>query len=212
MGYLSEALCNYLLRLGWAHGNDEIISREQAIEWFNLEGIGKSASRFDFTKLENLNGHYIREADDERLLNLIMPLLKKKHAEYNMPLATARLLAAMHGLKQRAKTINELADNATFYILPRPIPINDKAKALLNDDGKGILRALLALYEKTNDWSEQNTQAIAKEYADKSNLKLGVVAQPLRAALSGSNISPSVFEVMSVLGNEESLARIRDVL
>lgn len=212
MGYLPEALRNYLLRLGWSHGNDEIISTGQAIEWFNLEGIGKSASRFDFTKLESLNGHYIREADDERLIKLILPIFDKKLATYNLQLATARLRAAMNGLKQRAKTINELADNAAFYVLPRPIPVNDKARALLNDEGKAILRDLLVFYEKTNDWSEENTQKIAKEYADKRGLKLGVVAQPLRAALSGSNISPSVFDVMVVLGNEESLARIRDVL
>lgn len=211
MGYLPEALRNYLLRLGWAHGNDEIISTKQAIEWFNLDGIGKSASRFDFTKLENLNGHYIREADNNRLVDLTLPLIAKKHAKLIVQ-AKERLQSAMQGLKQRAKTLNELAENAAFYILPRPIPINDKAKALLNDEGKTILKDLLSLYEKTNDWSEEANQNVAKTYADGKSLKLGVVAQPLRAALSGSNISPSVFEVMVVLGKEETFARLRDVL
>lgn len=208
MGYLPEALRNYLLRLGWSHGNDEIISTKQAIEWFNLENIGKSASRFDFTKLENLNGHYIREADNTRLVQLILPALEKRAPQIN----TQRLHAAMHGLKQRAKTINELADNALFYVLPRPIPLNDKAKAALSDDGKAILRALLPLYEALSDWSEEGTQAVAKTYAEQTNIKLGSIAAPLRAALSGSNISPSVFDMMRVLGKEESLARLKDVL
>jgi len=208
MGYLPEALRNYLLRLGWSHGNDEIISTEQAIEWFNLEGIGKSASRFDFTKLENLNGHYIREADNARLVELIT----QKPATCNLQLATQRLLAAMPGLKQRARTINELANNAAFYIVPRPIPINDKAKAILNEEGKAILQTLLPLYEAVNDWSETGTQEIAKVYAERNGMKLGAIAQPLRAVLSGSNVSPGVFEIMAVLGKEETLGRIKDVL
>lgn len=212
MGYLPEALRNYLLRLGWAHGDDEIISTTQAIEWFDLDGIGKSASRFDFAKLENLNGYYIREADDERLVNLILPIIKEKIAVENLQLFDARLRSAMNGLKQRAKTINELADNAVFYVSPRPLPLNDKAMAILNDDGKAVLSELLPLYEAVSDWSEANAQEVAKTYAEKKAAKLGNIAQPLRAALSGSNISPGVFEVMRVLGKEESLARIKDVL
>ncbi len=213
MGYLPEALRNYLLRLGWSHGNDEIISTAQAIEWFNLESIGKSASRFDFTKLENLNAHYIREAGDERLVDLVLPLIEKKNLAICEPrLATSRLRAAMHGLKQRAKTINELADNAAFYVLQRPIELNEKAKALLNGEGKAVLNALLPPYESLADWSEESAQAVAKNYAETHNIKLGNIAQPLRAALSGSNISPGVFEVMCVLGKEETLARLRDVL
>lgn len=208
MGYLPEALRNYLLRLGWSHGNDEIISTQQAIEWFNLENIGKSASRFDFIKLENLNGHYIREADDSRLIELIMPALEKRSPVQNMQ----RLQAGMNGLKQRAKSIKELAENALFYVLPRPIPLNDKAKAALNDDGKAILRALLPEYEALMDWSEEATQEVAKAYSEKNSVKLGNVAQPLRAALSGSNISPSVFEMMRVFGKEEALGRLKDVL
>jgi len=213
MGYLPEALRNYLLRLGWAHGNDEIISTKQAIEWFNLEGIGKSASRFDFTKLENLNEHYIRESADKDLVDLILPLITKKHALLkDAQLVSSRLKSAMNGLKQRAKTLLELADNAAFYVLPRPIVLNDKAKALLNEEGKATLKALLPLYEAVSDWSEAATQDVAKAYAEKAAIKLGNVAQPLRAALSGSNISPGVFEVMQVLGKEESLARLKDVL
>jgi glutamyl-tRNA synthetase len=208
MGYLPEAIRNYLLRLGWSHGDDEIISTQQAIEWFSLEGIGKSASRFDFVKLENLNGHYIREADDARLVSLITPILEAEHGTIKYP---QRLAKGMPGLKQRAKTINELAQSAVFYVKPRPIPLNDKARALLNEDGKTVLRALLPSYEALADWSEMATQEIAKQYAEKKGIKLGAVAQPLRAALSGSNISPGVFEVMAVLGKEETLARIQDV-
>ena len=208
MGYLPETLRNYLLRLGWSHGNDETISTQQAIEWFDLDGIGKSPSRFDLTKLDNLNGHYIREADDARLTELVIAKL----SDNIVANAKEILLKAMHGLKQRAKTINELADNALFYVLPRQIPLNEKAKAALNETGIKILQDLLTLYEALADWSEENTQNIAKQYAETATIKLGLVAAPMRAALSGSNISPSVFEIMQVLGKEESLGRIKDCL
>ena len=211
MGYLPDAIRNYLLRLGWAHGDDEIISTQQAIEWFNLEGIGKSASRFDFAKLENLNGHYIRESDDAKLVELVTPLIEKNHALKVDAAGAARIKAGMSGLKQRAKTLVELADNAAFYVFSRPIPLNDKARALLNEEGKAVLKALLPQYEALSDWSEATTQELAKQHAEKQGIKLGAVAQPLRAALSGSNISPGVFEVMAVLGKEESLARLKDV-
>jgi len=210
MGYLPEALRNYLLRLGWSHGDDEIISTKQATEWFNLEGIGKSPSRFDFVKLENLNGTYIRDADDARLVDTLPEFLRE-----GIPLNTetrTRLLKGMGGLKQRAKTLRELADSARFYIAPRPIPFNEKALALLNEEAKTHLRALLQRYEALSDWTEATTQELAKQYAEAAAIKLGGVAQPLRAALSGSNVSPGVFDVMHVLGKEETLARIRDVL
>jgi glutamyl-tRNA synthetase len=209
MGYLPEALRNYLLRLGWAHGDDEIISGEQAIEWFDLDGIGKSPSRFDFVKLENLNGHYIRESDDARLVQLILPLLEAKHTLVQY--AAERLRLGMPGLKQRAKTIVELADNALFYVLPRAIPMNEKARAILGDEAKALLKALMPLYEQLSDWSEPATQDAAKQYVEKQGIKLGAIAQPLRAALSGSNVSPGVFEIMAVLGKEETLARLKDV-
>ncbi len=210
MGYLPAALRNYLLRLGWSHGDDEIISTKQAIEWFNLEGIGKSPSRFDFAKLENLNGVYIREADNAALADLILPMIQKKYPGANAALKP-RLLGGMNGLKQRAKTLVELADNAAFYLMSRPIVLSDKARALLSEKGKATLAALLPQYQALAEWTETPLQEIAKHYGEAQQMKLGDVAQPLRAALSGSNISPSVFEVMVVLGKEESLARIKDV-
>ena len=210
MGYLPEAIRNYLLRLGWAHGDDEIISTEKAIEWFDLAGIGKSPSRFDFAKLENLNGHYIREADDAYLVELISGILETKY-EVRDAWQRERLMKAMPGLKQRAKTLNELADNAVFYISERPIPLNDKARALLNTEGVAVVKSLLPQLEALDEWSDATTQQLAKEFAEKQGIKLGAVAQPLRAALSGSNVSPGVFEVMHILGKQESLARLRDV-
>jgi glutamyl-tRNA synthetase len=207
MGYLPEAIRNYLLRLGWSHGDDEIISTEQATRWFDLGSVGASASRFDFAKLENLNGHYIREADDARLVELIVPLLEKQ----GLTVDRTRLLAGMKGLKARAKTIVELATSAAFYVTPRPVALNEKAAAVLTPEAKQILAALLPLYEAAPDWQEGPLQDLAKTYAETNSVKLGQLAQPLRAALSGSNVSPGVFEVMMVLGKDETLARIRDI-
>jgi glutamyl-tRNA synthetase len=205
MGYLPEALNNYLLRLGWSHNDDEIISQAQAIEWFNLDSIGKSPSRFDFTKLDNLNGHYIRECDNQKLIDLIDG---KQHE--------ARLLAGMNGLKQRAKTILELKKSAQIYTCDKVV-LNDKAKEALNEAGKKIITDLLVEFEnlpKSNKeyWNEEAIQNIAKEYAVATGLKLGVVAQPIRAALTGSNISPSVFEIMWVLGRKETIKRLQDAI
>lgn len=210
MGFLPEAIRNYLLRLGWSHGDDEIISTQQAIQWFDLDSVGASASRFDFARLENLNGHYIREAEDARLVDLIQPLLEKQGLAVDA-VGRNRLLAGMKGLKARAKTIVELAASAAFYVTPRPVALNEKAAALLTPEAKGTLAALLPLYESAPDWQEGPLQDLAKTYAETNGVKLGQLAQPLRAALSGSNVSPGVFEVMMVLGKDETLARIRDI-
>ncbi len=221
MGYLPEALRNYLLRLGWAHGDDEIISTEQAIAWFDLDGCGKSPARFDFTKLENLNGHYIREADDARLVKLVVDsgpwtvdgkenpssVISHRSSE-----ARQRLHKAMPGLKARAKTIKELAENAAFYVAARPIALDAKAGELLDKGGRELIRGLLAELEATSDFSHEATMALCKAYGEKIGKKLGDVAQPLRAALSGKLVSPGVFEVMEILGKDESLGRLRDVL
>ncbi|MDX2113202.1 MAG: glutamate--tRNA ligase [Alphaproteobacteria bacterium] len=209
MGYLPEALRNYLLRLGWAHGDDEIISTEQAIRWFDLSGCGKSPARFDFVKLENLNGHYIREADDARLMDLISAY----HPRENVDLAIKnRLQRGMAGLKQRAKTIKELADNAAFYAAKRPIALDAKATELLDKGGRELIKDLLPQLEASSDFSHEATMALCKAYGEKVGKKLGDIAQPLRAALSGKLVSPGVFEVMEILGKEESLGRLRDVL
>jgi len=205
MGYLPEALRNYLLRLGWAHGDDEIISTQQAIDWFGLENVGKSPSRFDFSKLENLNGHYIREAEDARLVDLILPLLR--HTDENRyPV----LLKAMNGLKQRAKTIVELAENAEFYIAPRPIQLDEKAKDVLAKGGREIIKNLLPDLEILTDFTHDNLQTICKAYGEKTGQKLGNIMSPIRAGIVGKTTSPSMFEVMEILGKQETTQRLKD--
>jgi glutamyl-tRNA synthetase len=207
MGYLPEALRNYLMRLGWSHGDDEIISTEQAIAWFDIDGIGKSPARFDFAKLANVNGHYIREAADERLLPLILPGLNL--APEN-PLA-ARVRAALPDIKPRAKTIEELAVSARFYVASRPIAMDAKAAKLLDPAARELLAGLAAPLA-TAEWTEPALEALARAYAEAKELKLGVVAQPLRIALTGSASSPPLFSVMTVLGRDETLGRLHDAI
>lgn len=208
MGYLPEALRNYLLRLGWSHGDDEIISTAQAIEWFDLDSVGKSPSRFDFAKLENLNGHYIREADDARLVDLITGGL---HPNPLPERERELLVKAMNGLKQRAKTIAELAENAAFYIAKRPIQLDEKAKAIIDKGGREIIVEILPELEEHTAWNHDSLQQLCKDYGEKVGQKLGNIAQPLRAAISGKTVSPSIFEVMDLLGKEEIIGRLKDV-
>ncbi len=210
MGYLPEALRNYLLRLGWAHGDDEIISTEQAVSWFTLESIGRSASRFDFQKLEHLNGIYLREADDRRLAELIKPRIE---TSIGRPLTEAqwtRIVAGMPGLKPRAKTVNELSENAEFYAVDRYLTFTDKARSLLKPDSLAILDDVADLLADTTPWTEEAVENMVRQVAERHEVKLGKVAQPLRAALTGSTVSPGIFEVAAVLGREETLARLRE--
>lgn len=212
MGYLPEALRNYLLRLSWSHGDDEIISTDQAIEWFGLDAVGRGAARFDFAKLESLNGHYIRHTDDARLAKLVLDGLS---ADANVSLAEAaesRVKMGMTGLKERAKNIKELTENAKFYAISRPLDYTEKARQILNDDGRSALASFQDALRATDDWTEENLHGLAKAHAEAASIKMGALAQPLRAALTGSNVSPGVFEVMAVLGRDESLARIEDAL
>ncbi|HTZ80954.1 MAG TPA: glutamate--tRNA ligase [Stellaceae bacterium] len=211
MGYLPEALRNYLLRLGWGHGDAEIISTEQAIEWFDIDAVGRAAARFDFVKLANLNGHYIREAENARLVALIVPRLEAALERALDDAAKERLLAAMEGLKPRAKTLVELAENARFYIEKRPIPIDPKATAQLTADACRLLADLTPRL-MTAAWDAVALEEIVRQAADAHGVKLGAFAQPLRAALAGTTMSPPIFEVMAVLGREESLSRIADAL
>ncbi|RJF84016.1 glutamate--tRNA ligase [Azospirillum cavernae] len=210
LGYLPEAVRNYLLRLGWSHGDDEIISTEQAIEWFNLEGIGRSASRFDFAKLDSLNAHYMRQADDSRLVGLIAPRLE---ADLGRSLTDADrdlLTRAMNGLKQRARTVVDLAQSARFYLAPRPLAYDDKAAALLDDKGRATLAELAVRFANEVDFTAAALEAQVRAFAEERGEKLGKLAQPLRAALTGSTVSPPIFEVAELLGRDETLARIRD--
>jgi glutamyl-tRNA synthetase len=202
LGLLPEAVGNYLLRLGWGHGDDEIISREQAIEWFDLPQVGKSPSRFDFKKLENLNGHYIREADDARLADLISPRLPG--ADNNL------LIKAMPELKARAHTLHELADGARFLFATRPLDVDEAAAVLLTPDARKILRAAHAKLGALAEWEPAVLEAAIREIAEENGVKLGKLAQPLRAALTGRTTSPGIFDVLALLGRDESLARIAD--
>ena len=204
MGILPEALANYLLRLGWGHGDDEIIRLGQAVEWFDLDHVGKSPSRFDMKKLENLNGHYIREADDARLAELIAPAMGLDAD------ATALLVRAMPELKARAHDLNQLAEGAAFLFDSRPLAVDDKAAGLLNDESRAHLALTHKALADLSDWSHDTTDAAVREVAEASGLKLGKLAQPLRAALTGKTTSPGIFDVLFLLGREESLARIAD--
>jgi glutamyl-tRNA synthetase len=214
-GFLPEAMCNYLLRLGWSHGDDEIIDREQAIRWFELDGVGRSPSRFDMARLISINAHYLRRAEDRRLADLVLGSLAKKLDGKLAESAGARIIRGMPSLKDRARTVEELSENAAFYAREGNIPIGDKAAKLLTVASKGYLADLRNILGGFADWNAEALESEVRAYAlsrEDGGLKLGVVAQPLRAALTGSTASPPIFEVMEVLGRDESLARLSEVL
>ena len=211
LGYLPEALRNYLLRLGWSHGDDEIISTEQAIEWFDLDAAGRSAARFDFAKLANLNGHYIRETASDRLVALVLPRIEAAIGTAVDAHGRQRLQAGMDGLKPRAKTLVELAEIAAFYVRPRPLKLAEAAEKQLDPAARTRLGALRKALEGVSDWSAAALEAAVRSAAEAAGAKLGALAQPLRAALTGSVTSPPIFEVMQVLGREECLGRLDDV-
>ncbi|MGC2200872.1 MAG: glutamate--tRNA ligase [Stellaceae bacterium] len=209
MGYLPEALRNYLLRLGWSHGDDEIISTEEAIRWFDLNAVGRAPARFDFAKLDNLNGHYIRAAENTRLVEFVAERLEEPLGRPLSENERRRLLAAMPELKLRPKTLAELAANARFLVAPRPLQPDDKAARLLTPKARRLLSELLQRLRGV-EWRPERLEQEIRVFADEKAEKLGSIAQPLRAALTGSTASPGIFVVMQVLGREESLARICD--
>jgi glutamyl-tRNA synthetase len=216
MGYVPDALRNYLVRLGWAHGDQEIFSTQDMLNTFDLPAIGRSAARFDFAKLENLNGHYIRHSDDQTLVTMaedvmrFVPGAEKMLAKLN-DTTRAQLLQAMPGLKERAKTIVELIDNAAFIFADRPLPLEPKAEALMTDDARALIGRLRDVLAEAADWSAAGAESAMRGYAEANGLKLGNVAQPLRVALTGRTTSPGIFDVLAVLGREESLARLADL-
>jgi glutamyl-tRNA synthetase len=215
MGYLPAAMRNYLVRLGWAHGDQEIFSTEEMVAAFDLPAIGRSPARFDFGKLESLNGHYIRASADSELLAALERLLPhiaggQELAGKMTPVLRAKLTEAMPGLKERAKTLVELFEASRFVWASRPLEPNDQAKALLTDEAKGLISALLPALAGVTDWNANTVEAVVRPYAERAGLKLGAVAQPLRAALTGRTTSPPIFDVLAVLGRDESLARLRD--
>ena len=215
MGYMPAAMRNYLVRLGWSHGDDEIISTEQMIYWFGFDALGKSPARFDLAKLENLNGHYIRQASDADLvasLKQLLPHLPQKHA-----LAAghdedgwSKLELAMPGLKERAKTLIELLESAAFLFAKRPLDMEPMAEKLLTPEARERLASLAEKFAALKEWSAASIEEAVREHAKHLNVKLGDLAQPLRAALTGRTVSPGIFDVIFVLGRDEALERIKD--
>jgi glutamyl-tRNA synthetase len=209
MGYLPEAMRNYLLRLGWSHGNDEIISTSQAIAWFDLGNIGRSPARFDFRKLDNLNAHYMREMDNAALTDTLVAFLAHTQpARVLDAAARTRIAAAMPGLKERAKTLVDLAEAAAFLYAEGKPELDAQAELLLSPDGRLILAELLPVLQRS-EWEPGVLETQIRALADATGRKLGQVAQPLRAALTGKGTSPPIFQVMAVLGREETIIRVR---
>lgn len=207
LGYLPAALRNYLLRLGWSHGDAEIIDTAQAIEWFDLDAVGKSAARFDFAKLDSLNGHYLRQMAPEALAALVLPRIADQST-----IVRERLVQGIGSLAQRVKSLNELIDSARFYadrpVFPLTIP---KAARQLEGEGRRVLAELAQLLSVLTEWTDEALEETARAHAEARDIGLGKIAQPLRAALTGSNASPGIFEVMRILGQEETLARLAAV-
>lgn len=216
MGYLPAALRNYLARLGWSHGDDEIFSTAQMVSWFDFDGLGKSPSRFDFVKLENLNGHYMRSTPDDELITAFLDFLPhvaggpELLARIDAPMR-AKLTRAMPGLKERAKTLLDLKKSSQFLFASRPLVLDEKARQIMADGGVAALQGLLPVLANT-EWNAASLEAAVKAHAEASGAKLGKLAQPLRAVLTGTNTSPGIFDVLEVLGPEESLNRVADGL
>jgi len=214
MGYLPAAMRNYLARLGWSHGDDEVMSTDDMIQWFGLDAVGKSPSRFDFKKLENLNGLYMRSTPNAELLKHWKVYLA--HAEGGQPVLDwleaneAVALGALPGLKERAKTLVELTDSASYLWRARPLDLDEKAAKILDDEAGAILNDLHGVLSNVSDWDAEPLETAVKDYAASKELKLGKVAQPLRAALTGRGTSPGIYDVLIALGRDESLARIKD--
>ncbi len=215
MGFLPAALRTYLVRLGWSHGDKEIFTDAEMIAAFDLPQIGRSPSRFDFAKLENLNGHYIRLTPDVELLAMLeeaLPFLDggDQLAQRLDGVLRAQLLAAMGGLKERAKTLRDLVEGARFLYTPRPLPLEPKALEILENGGRAHLKALIPALESVPAWTAEGTEEVVRQYAESTGAKLGQVAQPLRAALTGRTASPGICDVLTILGRDDSLARLRD--
>ena len=210
-GYLPEALCNYLLRLGWGHGDVEVLDRDEAIRLFDLDGVGRAPSRMDYAKLTNLDGIYIRQADDDRLTKEVLDRLAHRADLALGGKAAARIRALMPELKQRAKTLADLADAAAFLVRPLPLPMEPRAAAVLTPEARIILREIAGALAKT-DFTTSSIDVALRDFAAATGRKLGQVAQPLRAALTGSTASPGIDATLAALGKEEALARLEAVI
>jgi glutamyl-tRNA synthetase len=215
MGYLPIAMRNYLVRLGWAHGDQEIFSTEEMIKAFDLPQIGRSPARFDFAKLESLNAHYMRATPDADLVVAMEQILTfvaggNELASKMTPALRDKLVAAMPGLKERAKTLVELFESSRFIWASRPLALDEQARTVLTPEAKATLAAIVPRLSGVTEWSAGTTETVLRAYAEEAGIKLGAVAQPLRAALTGKTTSPPIFDVLAVLGKDESLARLRD--
>ena len=213
MGYLPAALRNYLARLGWSHGDDEFFTTDQMVEWFSLDALNKGAARFDFVKLENINGHYIREATPDYLYDVMLATAQELGRTMDVDGLTANkatVLSALPELQPRAKTVLELIDLAQFIYASRPLTIDAAASALLTTDSRAILSDMAELLRGLNEWTVPAIDAAMRTLAESKGLKLGKLAQPLRAALTGRTISPGIFEVMVLIGRDETMARLGD--
>ncbi|MFQ5955058.1 MAG: glutamate--tRNA ligase [Kiloniellales bacterium] len=212
MGYLPEALRNYLLRLGWSHGDHEIIGTDEAIAWFDLDGIGRSPARFDLDRLANLNAHYLRQTEHQRLVAMIVPRIEATLGHEVPAVGRERLAQAMTSLTKRSKTLQQLSEISMFYVMERPITLSPKAAKLLDTEGRAELRLLHRELAALKAWDQQALEACVRGMAESRGGKLGSIAQPLRAALTGTTESPGIFEVMAILGRDQVLGRIEDVL
>ncbi len=217
MGYLPAAVRNYLVRLGWSHGDQEVFSTDEMITLFDIERIGKSASRFDFAKLSDLNGQYIRKTDDAELVQRTRQMLPDIENGKDLIAAFERvgwdkLAALMPALKERAKTLLDIVEGAKFLLATRPLALDDKAAKQITDQSRPHLSTIVGRLQGLNDWTAAAIEADVRAYAETASLGLGKVAQPLRAALTGTTVSPPVFDVMAVLGRDETLARINDAI
>ena len=208
MGMLPEAVLNYLLRLGWGHGDEEIIPIDRAIELFDIAGVGRSPSRFDIKKLENLNGHYLREADDARLAALVASRVESRLDTQLNDGQRDILVQAMASLKPRAKTLNEIAEGAEFLFKSCPLDFDEKASALLDEPARALLTKTADALQSVPSWTVEAIEDVIRRVAEDAGLGLGKVAQPLRAALTGRTVSPGIFDVLFLLGKEESLERL----
>ncbi|NRA88029.1 MAG: glutamate--tRNA ligase [Rhizobiales bacterium] len=209
MGYLPEAMCNYLSRLSWSHGDDEIISTEQLKKWFDIDAIGKSPAKFDFVKLENLNAHYIKNTNDNELVEILETFI----TDTNRPAITNkdRLILAMPVIKERAKTLVELHDAAHFVFANRPLTFDNKAQKLLTGENRELIFGLVAKFSDIGDWSRDNISQAVKDFAEEKGLKLGKIGQPLRAILVGTTNAPGIFDIAVILGKNETIERINDI-
>ncbi|MHA3978617.1 glutamate--tRNA ligase [Halovulum sp. GXIMD14794] len=209
MGYPARAMRNYLARLGWAHGDDEFFTDEQAIAWFGVDGIGKSPARFDFKKLENLSGQHIRAMSDDEMVQEIKDFCASQKLAAPTEAQEAQLRATGAGLRDRAKTMPELLEMAHFILGSRPFEPDEKAAKQLDTVSRGMLNRLTERLQNAS-WEQHILEEEIRDFSEQEGLKLGKVAQPLRAALTGRTVSPSVFDVMGVIGKDETLARLAD--